>query len=138
MAYAGDLGPAEAFELLEKDPDAVLVDVRTKAEWAYVGLPDLRDLGRDVVLVEWESFPDHAPNPDFVGELQRAGLRPGAPVAFICRSGVRSKAAAEAATAAGFATAYNVSGGFEGPPDAAGHRGTTGGWKAAGLPWRQS
>jgi rhodanese-related sulfurtransferase len=77
-------------------------------------------------------------NPDFVGDLQRAGLRPEAPVAFLCRSGVRSKAAAEAATAAGYAAAYNVSDGFEGPPDATGHRGTTGGWKAAGLPWRQS
>jgi rhodanese-related sulfurtransferase len=138
MAYAGDLGPQEAFELLEKDPDAVLVDVRTDAEWAYVGVPDLSGLGRDVVLVQWESFPDHAPNPDFVGDLRRAGLRPEAPVAFLCRSGVRSKAAAEAATAAGWAAAYNVSGGFEGPPDGDGHRGTRSGWKAAGLPWRQS
>jgi rhodanese-related sulfurtransferase len=138
MAYAGDLGPQEAFELLEKDPDAVLVDVRTDAEWAYVGVPDLSGLGRDVVLVQWESFPDHAPNPDFVADLRRAGLRPEAPVAFLCRSGVRSKAAAEAATAAGWAAAYNVSGGFEGPPDGDGHRGTRSGWKAAGLPWRQS
>jgi rhodanese-related sulfurtransferase len=138
MAYAGDLGPQEAFELLAKDPDAVLVDVRTTAEWAYVGLPDLAGLGRDVVLVEWESFPDHAQNPDFLGDLRRAGLRPEAPVAFLCRSGVRSKAAAEAATAAGWSAAYNISGGFEGPPDGDGHRGTRGGWKAAGLPWRQS
>jgi rhodanese-related sulfurtransferase len=137
MAYAGDLAPQEAFELLERDPDAVLVDVRTRAEWAYVGLPDLAPLGRDVVLVEWESFPDHAPNPDFVGDLRRAGIRPEAPVAFLCRSGVRSKAAADAATAAGYSAAYNVSGGFEGPPDGDGHRGTTRGWKAAGLPWRQ-
>ena len=138
MAYAGDLGPAEVFELLEKNPDAVLVDVRTQAEWAYVGLPDLARLGRDVVLVEWESFPDHARNPDFVGDLRRAGIRPETPVAFLCRSGVRSKAAAETVTAAGWDEAYNVSGGFEGPPDGEGHRGTTGGWKAAGLPWRQS
>ena len=138
MAYAGDLGPQEAFELLGKDPDAVLVDVRTSAEWAYVGVPDLAGLGRDVVLVEWESFPEHATNPDFVGELRRAGLRPEAPVAFLCRSGVRSKAAAEAVTAAGWAAAYNISGGFEGPPDGDGHRGNRSGWKAAGLPWRQS
>ena len=83
-------------------------------------------------------IPDHAPTPDFLGALGRAGLRPEAPVAFRCRSGGRSMAAAEAATAAGYRTAYNVAGGFEGPPDGAGHRGTTRGWKAAGLPWRQS
>src|SRR4051812_24792903 len=129
MAYAGDLGPAETYELLEKDPEAVLVDVRTRAEWAYVGVPDLADLGRDVVLVEWESFPEHAPNGTFLDELARAGVRPEVPVAFLCRSGVRSKAAAQSATAAGYTAAYNVSGGFEGPPDSHGHRGTTRGWK---------
>ena len=138
MTYAGDLGAAETWTLLEKDPDAVLVDVRTRAEWAYVGLPDLRALGRDVVRVEWESFPHHAPNPAFVDDLRRAGVRPDVPVAFICRSGVRSRSAAQVATAAGWTTSYNVAGGFEGPPDAAGHRGTVDGWKAAGLPWRQS
>jgi rhodanese-related sulfurtransferase len=138
VTYAGDLDPVETYRLLEKDPDAVLVDVRTRAEWAYVGLPDLGALGRDVVRVEWQSFPDNAPNAAFLDELRVAGVRPDAPVAFICRSGARSRSAAQAATAAGFATAYNVSDGFEGPADAAGHRGTTGGWKAAGLPWRQS
>jgi rhodanese-related sulfurtransferase len=138
MTYAGDIDPAETYRLLESDPDAVLVDVRTAAEWAYVGVPDLSALGRDVVLVEWQSFPGHATNPDFVGDLERAGLRREAPVAFLCRSGVRSKAAAEAATAAGYTAAYNITGGFEGPPDGDGHRGTTGGWKVAGLPWKQS
>ena len=138
MTYAGDLDPVETYRLLAGDPDAVLVDVRTAAEWAYVGLPDLRELGRDVVRVEWESFPDHAPNDGFLGDLRRAGVRPDVPVAFICRSGARSRSAAQAATAAGYTAAYNVAGGFEGPPDAAGHRGVASGWKAAGLPWRQS
>jgi rhodanese-related sulfurtransferase len=54
VTYAGDLDPVETYRLLEKDPDAVLVDVRTGAEWTYVGLPDLGALGRDVVRVEWE------------------------------------------------------------------------------------
>ena len=138
MTYAGDLDPVDTYRLLEKDPDAVLVDVRTRAEWAYVGLPDLGALGRGVVRVEWESFPDHAPNPGFLDDLRRAGVRPDVPVAFICRSGVRSRSAAQAATAAGYTAAYNVADGFEGRPDADGHRGTTSGWKAAGLPWRQS
>lgn len=138
MPYAGDLDPAEAYALLERDERAVLVDVRTRAEWAYVGTPDLGSLRRDVVLVEWQSFPGNATNPGFLQQLQAAGVEPDAPVAFICRSGVRSRAAAEAATAAGYSAAYNVSGGFEGPVDASGHRGSAAGWKAAGLPWRQS
>jgi rhodanese-related sulfurtransferase len=137
MAYAGDLGPAEAYELLEQDPDAVLVDVRTRAEWAYVGLPDLSGLGKDVVRVEWNRYPDGARNDTFLDELAAAGVDRDRPVVFLCRSGVRSAAAAEAATRVGYARAYNVSEGFEGPLDADGHRGSRG-WRAAGLPWRQS
>jgi rhodanese-related sulfurtransferase len=137
VAYAGDLGPAEAYQLLEQDPDAVLVDVRTHAEWAYVGLPDLRRLGRDVVRVEWTRYPDGARNEEFLDELAAAGVDRDRPVVFLCRSGVRSAAAAEAATRAGYARAYNMSEGFEGPLDADGHRGSRG-WRAAGLPWRQS
>lgn len=138
MPYAGDLDPGQAHELLGREPAATLVDVRTAAEWAYVGLPDLSGLARDLVRVEWQGFPSGAVNPDFVTQLGVAGVRPDAPVLFLCRSGVRSVAAAEAATAAGYTAAYNVSEGFEGPPDGAGHRGTTAGWKARGLPWRQS
>jgi rhodanese-related sulfurtransferase len=138
VAYAGDLGPAETYDLLRKDGRAVLIDVRTRAEWAYVGTPDLRELGRDVVLIEWTTFPDGQRNPEFLAELEQAGVERDAPLAFICRSGQRSRRAAELATAAGYTTAYNVAEGFEGPVDDAGHRGTNGGWKAAGLPWRQS
>ena len=138
MTYAGDLSPAQAYRLLADEPDAVLVDVRTRAEWAYVGVPDLSGLGRELVCVEWVGFPDGAPNPRFLEQLQAAGAGPDRPVAFICRSGQRSAAAAELATGSGFGRAYNVADGFEGPVDAAGHRGSTGGWKAAGLPWRQS
>jgi rhodanese-related sulfurtransferase len=137
MPYAGDLAPGEAYELLAADPDAVLVDVRTRAEWAYVGLPDLGDLGKDVVRVEWTRYPDGAPNRAFLEELAAAGVDPERPVVFLCRSGVRSVAAAEAATRAGYTRAFNVTEGFEGPLDAEGHRGGRG-WRAAGLPWRQS
>ena len=137
MGYAGDLSPEDTYKLLTDDERAVLVDVRTRAEWAYVGTPDLSELGREAVLVEWQSFPQ-GQNPDFVGDLERAGVPRDAPVAFLCRSGVRSKAAAEAATAAGWTGAYNILDGFEGPPDPDGHRGRRAGWKVAGLPWRQS
>lgn len=138
MSYAGDLTPAQTWELLSADPDAVLVDVRTRAEWTYVGVPDLEPLGRRVVLDEWVTFPGGLPNPTFVSELRDAGLEPGdgRAVVFICRSGQRSRAAATAATAAGLGPAYNVLEGFEGDVDRAGHRGSTG-WRAAGLPWFQ-
>jgi rhodanese-related sulfurtransferase len=138
VPYAGDLTPREAWELLEKEQNAVLVDVRTKAEWSYVGIPELAPLGRNVVLIEWTTFPDGRRNPAFVDQLAEAGADPEAPVIFLCRSGQRSIGAAEAATAAGFPQSYNVLEGFEGPLDPERHRGTETGWKAAGLPWRQS
>ena len=136
MTYAGDVQPEEAYAALAADEDAVLVDVRTAAEWSYVGMPDLSGLGKRVIAVEWQRFPDGALNGDFVEQLQDAGLADGAPIYFLCRSGVRSVAAAEAATAAGLGPAYNVLDGFEGPHDERGHR-TVAGWKVAGLPWRQ-
>jgi rhodanese-related sulfurtransferase len=138
VAYAGDLSPVEAYELLAGDAAAVLVDVRTRAEWSYVGTPDLAEVGRTVVLAEWVTFPDGERNPGFLDTVTSAIPAKDAPVVFLCRSGVRSVAAAEAASAAGFTAAYNVIEGFEGPSDATGHRGTAAGWKARGLPWRQS
>ena len=136
MSYAGDVAPEQAFSALQADPDAVLVDVRTRAEWTYVGLPDLAALGRRAVLVEWQRFPDGSLNDRFVDELREAGVAPGVPVYFLCRSGVRSAAAAEAATVAGLGPAYNVAQGFEGPLDEHGRR-SLAGWKISGLPWRQ-
>jgi rhodanese-related sulfurtransferase len=137
MPYAGDITPRQAYELLAQDRDAVLVDVRTRAEWNYVGVPDLRALGKEVVQLEWQRYPDGAPNHAFLAELAAAGVGPDRPALFLCRSGVRSAAAADAASRAGYTRAYNVAEGFEGPLDADGHRGASG-WRAAGLPWRQS
>jgi rhodanese-related sulfurtransferase len=135
--HAGDLTPEEAYELLEDEPQAVLVDVRTAAEWTFVGVPDLREVGRDLVTIEWSTFPGGRPNPAFLDQLADAGVAKDAPVLFLCRSGARSAAAAVAATQAGWERAHNVSGGFEGDLDGHRHRGV-GGWKAAGLPWAQS
>ena len=140
-SYAGDISPDEAWTLLTDDPKAVLVDVRTVAEWNFVGTPDLRPLGKQAHLVEWQSFPSSGPKPDFVATVERAladqGIGKDAPVLLLCRSGVRSRAAAIALTAAGFARAFNIDNGFEGPLDPEGHRGGTDGWKARGLPWEQ-
>lgn len=135
--YEGDLTPRQAWELLEGDPDAVLVDCRTRAEWAYVGSPDTTALGRPHLSLEWQQHPAGQVNPRFVDELREAlGDKVDAPLVFLCRSGVRSVAAARAATAAGLGSSFNVLDGFEGGIDADGHRGSTG-WRAEGLPWRQ-
>ena len=136
MTYAGDVDPADSYTALQADPDAVLVDVRTSAEWSYVGVPDLTQIGKRVIPLEWQRFPDGALNDDFVEQLREAGVREGASIYFLCRSGVRSAAAAKVATTAGLGPAYNISDGFEGPLDHDGHR-TVAGWKVAGLPWRQ-
>lgn len=135
MTYAGDVTPSEAHAAVTRSEDAVLVDVRTRAEWAYVGVP-LLDSRSEPLLIEWQQYPDGALNPSFVDDLRAAGIGEGTSVYFLCRSGVRSVAAAEAATAAGLGPAYNVLEGFEGPHDADGHR-TVAGWKVAGLPWKQ-
>jgi rhodanese-related sulfurtransferase len=137
VSYAGDIAPEEAWKLLNEDPDAVLVDCRTAAEWRWVGVPDISALGRDVVYVEWNTS-DGTHNERFVDDLAGAGVKPGQrPVIFLCRSGNRSIGAAEAATAAGIGPSYNVLDGFEGNLDEHAHRGGTG-WRALGLPWKQS
>ncbi|MBA3519748.1 MAG: rhodanese-like domain-containing protein [Rhizobiales bacterium] len=140
--YYAEATPEESWDVLLSEPGAALVDVRTTAEWAFVGLPDLSGAGASLLRVEWQSYPAMQLNPAFVEtvdrELRAAGSGPGSPIFFICRSGARSAAAAAAMTAAGYSRCYNVAGGFEGNRDASGHRGTVEGWKSADLPWVQS
>ncbi|MFZ5782271.1 MAG: rhodanese-like domain-containing protein [Pseudomonadota bacterium] len=136
--YAGDVTPATAWKILDENKDALLIDVRTRAEWTYVGLPDLESLAKKPALLEWQVFPGMQANPEFVAALSHAVTDRDAPLLFLCRSGARSAAAAKAMTAAGYSTCLNVSDGFEGPLDAHARRGATRGWKAAGLPWRQT
>lgn len=136
MTYAGDKSVEETWRALREDSSAVLVDVRTRAEWNFVGVPDLHETGKELVTVEWQGFPDSTRNADFVAEVQQQ-VRPDQKVFLLCRSGARSRAAAIALTAAGFPACFNVAGGFEGDLDAQKHRGASGGWKAAGLPWIQ-
>jgi rhodanese-related sulfurtransferase len=143
VSYAGDITPLEAWKLLSDNPDAVLVDVRTDAEWRFVGVPDLSSLGREVVFLEWNTS-DGRRNDGFADELRDrvppadAGGDADAqrPVIFLCRSGNRSIGAAEVATGLGISPSYNVLDGFEGNLDVHGHRGETG-WRAIGLPWKQ-
>lgn len=137
MPGVPDIGPKATWQILSEEPDAALVDVRTDAEWNFVGLPDLSAIGKQPLLIPWQIYPGMQVNGHFADQLRKAGLTPLHKVFFICRSGARSLAAGQAAQVAGFPHAYNVADGFEGPVDASGHRGTVAGWKAAGLPWRQ-
>ena len=131
----------ETWARLKRDSNAVLIDVRTIAEWAYVGLPDLSLINKRPVLVEWQSFPDDRLNAAFVERVAEAlgpiGADKDSELFFICRSGSRSLRAARAMVAAGYSRCRNVADGFEGPLDADRHRGRLAGWKARGLPWAQ-
>jgi rhodanese-related sulfurtransferase len=130
-----------AWEALNSRSRSQLIDVRTRAEWTYVGIPDLKPLNKRAVLVEWQTFPNQIVDPRFVerlaGELSALGVKPDDDLFFICRSGGRSLAAAKAMAIMGYHACHNVAGGFEGPLDDERHRGAVGGWKAAGLPWLQ-
>jgi rhodanese-related sulfurtransferase len=131
VPYEGLLLPAEAYQLMRDDPDAALIDVRSRAEWDFVGrIPG-------AVEIEWKSYPGMVPNVQFSEQLAKR-VKKDALAMFICRSGGRSHDTATVATRAGFKACFNVLEGFEGDRDGAGHRNTVGGWRAAGLPWTQS
>lgn len=131
--YKGDVTPIEAYERLTADGKSFLVDCRTVPEWNFVGVPVVERF----LPVEWQNFPSMQVNVGFVQAIEDAGVAKDADVFVICRSGVRSVAAAQALTAHGFENAYNILEGFEGDKDENGQRGNLGGWKHAGLPWQQ-
>ena len=131
LPYDGALTPQEAYEVWQHAPGARLIDVRTRAEWDYVG----RVPG--AVEIELLTYPGNRPNAAFLAELEQQ-VDKEAPVMFICRSGGRSHNAAMLAMQAGYSQCFNVLEGFEGDKDANGHRNTQGGWRVSGLPWTQS
>ncbi|MEM7268953.1 MAG: rhodanese-like domain-containing protein [Pseudomonadota bacterium] len=147
VTTAGEIGvvnPSEAYEALTTDPKTLLIDVRTRAEWSFVGVPDISVSGKQAALIEWQSFPTMAVNEAFASQALDAADQTGAAtIFFICRSGARSMSAAvvtkAAAASRGAAmNCINVAEGFEGDLDAEGRRGIKNGWKARDLPWRQS
>lgn len=127
--YAGDVTPQLAWQWVQT-AEAVMVDVRTDAEREWVGFVP------GAVPLAWKQWPGMAMNPGFDDGL-RAAVPAGQKVVLLCRSGVRSIAAAKRATELGL-EAYNILEGFEGDPDADAHRGNRGGWRHHGLPWRQN
>jgi rhodanese-related sulfurtransferase len=131
LPYAGALLPLEANALMRNVPGAKLVDVRTQAEWEYVGHAP------ESVLIEWNTYPSGQRNPQFLEQLHARVPKTEAPVMFLCRSGARSHQAAIVATQAGYPNSYNVLEGFEGDKDGQSRRNSVGGWRVAGLPWVQ-
>ncbi|QHE84354.1 MBL fold metallo-hydrolase [Hydrogenophaga sp. BPS33] len=126
--YAGDVSPELAWKWVQAN-EAVMVDVRTDAEREWVGFVP------GAVPVAWKHWPGMALNATFDQQVQEASG--GKKLVLLCRSGVRSVAAAQRATELGI-EAYNILEGFEGDPDAEAHRGRKGGWRYRGLPWRQN
>ena len=123
--YAGDVAPTTAWKILSENKDAVLIDVRTRAEWNYVGLPDLTP-GQEAGAARMAGLSEHAAEPGIRVHASGAIADKDTPLLFLCRSGARSAAAAKAMTAAGYSTCLNVSDGFEGPMDAQAKRGAEG------------
>ncbi len=136
-SYAGDLLVDEAWSLLSQAPDALLVDVRTQPEWIFAGVPDLRELDKEVICLSWQFYPDFSLNMQFLEQMSQIVPSTETPLAFLCRTGGRSAAAAEAMTQAGFSACFNIIDGFDGPHDDRKRRGVRAGWRAEGKPWRQ-
>lgn len=142
QGYAGDVTPQEAWRVLSLKDGAQLVDVRSAAEWTFVGAPDLSSLGASPLFFEWQSFPGMGRVASFASDVQEAlsslNANADTPVFFLCRSGARSASAAQALTQMGAKAAFNIVGGFEGDLNGDRHRGGVSGWKAGGLPWKQT
>ncbi len=138
MSYQDDIAPPQAWEKLQNNPDAKLIDVRTNAEWCFVGVPNLSPCGKEVICVEWVSFPTMQANGNFLQQMQEQGITPDDELLFLCRSGQRSGMAASFMTAQGYKNCFNVAQGFDGDLDDKGARGQVNGWKKHGLPWVQS
>ncbi len=137
LTYAGDLSPQQTWEMLNTEQDAVLIDVRTDAEFAYVGEPELGNMKNPAHKICWKIFPNMSRNPHFEDAVRDAVSKSETPILFLCRSGIRSAAAAATMTALGYQRCYNVAEGFEGDKDGNDHRGSINGWKVCGLPWVQ-
>lgn len=140
----GEVLPIEAWNILKTKQNARLVDVRTQAEWTFVGVPDVSELNHTLICIEWSSFPDMSKNPRFAEAVTEAlGNEVPSDLLFLCRSGVRSLHAARLvgahyASQGHTVDCLNVTNGFEGDKDAMGHRGSLSGWKKSGLAWSQS
>ena len=127
----------KCFEILKASKDAHLVDVRTKPEWQFVGVPDLSIINKNAIFISWQDFPFMSKNNNFEKEIANAGLKKNDHIYFICRSGQRSLEAANHLIKKGYNYCYNITDGFEGDKNSRNRRSTINGWKFNRLPWTQ-
>ena len=137
LDYAGDISPNEAWDMLKSQNNCSLLDCRSIAEWQFVGVPDLTDIEKKTIFIEWQAFPMMQKNENFLQEIVNSGVNKETKLLIMCRSGARSRSAAEFLTTQGYNNCYNLSEGFEGGHDSRSHRGNVNGWKFSGLPWKQ-
>ena len=136
--YSGDIDPKESWDLLKSNENSYLIDCRTKAEWQFVGVPDLESINRAMFLIEWQVYPSMLQNQEFLDQVNKANIKKDSNIVIICRSGGRSKSAAQFLTSQGYKNCFNCLFGFEGDHDVKGHRGVINGWKFSKLPWKQT
>ena len=137
LDYAGDLSPLESWDILSKEKESFLIDCRTQPEWQFVGIPKLDDLKKKPIFIEWQLYPSMSINENFLNEVQDSPVNKDSTIIVICRSGGRSKSAAEFLTSKGYKNCYNCLDGFEGTHNQNEHRSNSSGWKFSKLPWRQ-
>ncbi len=137
LGYEGDLTPDQCWGILENEKKSFLVDCRTSSEWQFVGFPDLYSLNKKTVFIEWLCLPNMVFNENFLDDIKKSEISPNDKIILICRTGSRSKSAAEYLTTNGFKLCYNCLDGFEGVHDQNEHRGKVSGWKFSNLPWKQ-
>lgn len=127
-----NLSPQQTWGFMQQNNNAILVDVRTQMEYAYVGHP----LG--AVHIPWKEAPNWEINQNFVSDVSKIVPNHETPILLLCRSGQRSLAAARVLEEAGYEHLINIVDGFEGPLDENKHRGNIGGWRFCRLPWEQN
>ena len=132
-----NISSRECFEKLSIEVNSQLIDVRTKPEWIYVGVPDLSSINKKVIFVSWQVYPEMGTNKFFENQILESNIIKDNNLYFICRSGNRSNNAAEFLASRGFSNCFNVIDGFEGKLNHERHRTLIDGWQFNNLPWKQ-
>jgi len=127
----------ECFNKLSEISNSYLIDIRTKPEWEFIGVPDLSSLNKKTIFISWRMYPEMKINSLFENQITESNIKKNDNIFLICRSGNRSFNAAEFLTSRGFTNCINVKDGFEGEIGPNHQRSTINGWKYYKLPWKQ-
>ena len=127
----------ECFNKLSQISNSYLIDVRTKPEWEFIGVPDLSSLNKKTILISWHEYPEMNINKNFETQVVAMKIKKNDNIFLICRSGTRSLHAANHLLECGYQYCFNVSDGFEGYKNSLNQRSTINGWKCNNLPWKQ-